>query len=291
MERRPFLLHGGASVLALLAGVPSSTAETTADGPAEVVDEYYRRASDAEDAAAFAEEVPALAHSASPLPDVATDVPSAFAGALQRDLVSSAVVERDLDAVQIRDISEFLAASVSDRELDALTDENAVVAATLETDEVAGGTVTINWLVAPEDDAWRIVWFWEGTDPRAAVGAFVREVSSVAGSSVLDEPVETLSHRRSPLMNVAEYTPWVFDGLQRQTIVRAEVVAEDIDKRDIASEFTQFASWTTEDGIEAIAEENAVVSVSLQDDRLGIEQFEQQWLVAPDAGEWRVVWF
>lgn len=39
MERKPFLLHGGASVLALLAGVPSSTAQTTSDGPAEVVDE------------------------------------------------------------------------------------------------------------------------------------------------------------------------------------------------------------------------------------------------------------
>jgi hypothetical protein len=290
MERRPFLMAGGASVLALAADLPSTAVDAVSEGPADVVEEYYRRASTAETARAFAERVPELAHGASPLSDVIEDVPGAFGDTLEQDLVDTAVVERDLDGEQVQAVSEFLAGSLSDADLDRIAEENAVVAVTLDTDEVIGGTLAKEWLVAPEDGRWRLVWFRGRNSPRATAREFFREVATAGSFEALDEPIAELSHRRSPLVNVAEYTPWVFAGLRRQTLVRTEVAATDIDKRGIAGRFRPFASWTTRDGIEAIAEENAVVTVTVRDEQLALDEVDQEWLLAPDAGEWRLVW-
>ena len=50
-------------------------------------------------------------------------------------------------------------------------------------------------------------------------------------------------------------------------------------------------NWASRDELDTIAEENAVVAVSLRDGQLGVEELEQLWLLAPDNGTWRLVWF
>lgn len=290
MERRAFLSAGGASVLAL-AAVREFSSSGGSTGPKAVVREYYRRAGAAESVRGFAGVVPELAHSASPLPDVAEDIPRTFDGALDQTLVDIEVVAEDVSAEAVRDFSDFFAGSVSDEEVETVAKNNAVVAVTLETDEVVGGAFAKEWLVAPEDGEWRLVWFGERDSPEAAVREFFRQVALADSFEALDEPVADLSHSTSPLVNVAEYTPWKFRGIRRQDLGRTELVAENVEPARIASEFNSFVSWASRDEIEAIAEENAVVATSLSDGELGIETFEQRWLVAPEFGEWHVVWF
>ncbi|ELZ27742.1 hypothetical protein C475_07470 [Halosimplex carlsbadense 2-9-1] len=289
MERRTFLSASGASVLAFAAA--RDFASHVSNGPKTVVKEYYRRAAAAETARAFASSVPELAHSASPLPKAAEDIPRTLDGALNQEVAEIEVVAEDIDAQAVREVSDFFAGSVSDEAVKTIAEDNAVVAVALETDEVVGRTFAKEWLVAPEDGEWRLVWFGERDSPEAAVREFFRQVALAETFEALDEPVADLSHSASPLVNVAEYTPWYFRGLRRQELDRTEVVTEDVESAAIASEFTSFVSWTSRDAIEDIAGENAVVATSLSDDQLGIETFEQRWLVAPEYGEWRVVWF
>jgi hypothetical protein len=105
------------------------------------------RARAAEDSEAFAEQVPELTHSVSPLSELATDAPMAFDGTLRQELVD------------VEDVSDFFAASVGEEGIARLAGNNAVVAVTLESEEVIGGRVAKEWLVAPEDGEWRVVWF------------------------------------------------------------------------------------------------------------------------------------
>jgi hypothetical protein len=288
MERRTFLSAGGASVLALAAGY---TSVSGTDGPVAVVNAYYDRANEADTTAEFADAVPDLAHSTSPLPRVARDIPRAFDGALSQELVDTEVVDEDIGADEIRNISDFFAGSVSDDEMATLAEDNAVVAVTLEAADVAGGELAKEWLVAPEDGEWRLVWFDGRNSPRASVRRFFRQVTAVEYAGRLDGPVGEFSHRSSPLENVAEYTPWYFDSVRDRTLVGTEVTAENVDIDRIAGQFAPFTGWASDDEVETVAKENAVVTVSLRDDDLGVERLEQAWLVAPDGGEWRVVWF
>jgi hypothetical protein len=290
MERRTFLSVGGASVLALTAGFPSIAAGTAPDGPAAVVEAYYRRARAAEDSEIFAEQVPELTHSVSPLSELATDAPMAFDGTLRQELVDVEVVEEDVGAERIEDISDFFAASVGEEGIAQLAGNNAVVAVTLEADGVIGGRVTKEWLVAPEDGEWRLVWFDGRNSPRAAVREFVREVNVAGSIEALDDPVDDRSHRVSPLPSVVEYNPRFFAGLRRQELAGTEVVARNLDAGGLADRFGLFVNWARRADITAIAGENAVVAVSLRDDSIGAGEFVQEWLVAPETGEWRVVW-
>lgn len=291
MERRTFLSAGSASVLAFAADLPSTSGDVVSADATDVVREYYRRASATDSVNDFANQVPELAHSVSPLLDVATDIPRLFDGVLRQQLVDVAVVSQDIDGAEIRAISDFFAGSVSEDEVERLAENNAVVAVTLETEDVIGGVFAKEWFVAPEDGEWRLVWFDERESPEAAAREFFRQVKLAETLGALDRPVAKLSHSASPFVNVAEYTPWYFRGLRRQNLVRTNVVAENIDPGEIASQFTPFVGWASRDEIESIAEENVVVEMSLRDDEVGIEQFHQRWLVAPESGEWRVVWF
>jgi len=291
MERRTFLSVGGASVLALAAGSPSIAAEADSDGPTAVVEAYYRRASAAEDSEAFAEEVPELTHSVSPLSELATDAPMAFDGTLRQELVDIDVVEEDVGAERIEEVSDFFAASVGEEGIARLAGDNAVVAVTLEDESVIGGRVGTEWLVAPEDGEWRLAWFDERNSPRAAVRRFFREVNAAGSFEALDDPVDDRSHSVSPLPNLVEYNPRFFAGLRRQELVGTEVAAENLDAGELADRFGLLASWARRAEVEAVAGENAVVAVSLRDDSLGVGEFVQEWLVAPDRGEWRAVWF
>jgi hypothetical protein len=290
MERRPFLAAGSASVLALAAKSSSVFGDTPPADPVDIVREYHRRANAAESVDAFAEQIPELAHSASPLLDVATDVPGVFDGALRQRLVDTEVVGEDLSTGEILDVSDFFAGAVSREEVETIAENNAVVAVTLETEDVIGGVFAKEWLVAPEDGEWRLVWFEERESPRAAAREFFRQVKSADSLEALDQPVGDLSHSTSPLVNVAEYTPWYFRGLRRQELVQTHVVAENVEPGEIASEFTAFTSWASRRDIEAVAGENAVVALSLRDEELGIENLTQKLLVAPEFEEWRIVW-
>ncbi len=290
MERRTFLSVGGASVLALTAGSPSIAAATGPDGPAAVLREYYRRARAAEDSETFAQQVPDLTHSVSPLSRLAADTPLAFTGTLRQELVDTEVVEADIDAERIRAISDFFAAAAGEEGITRLAGNNAVVAVTLENEEIIGGSVAKEWLVAPEDGEWRLVWFDDRNSPTAAVRKLFRQVSSAEGGR-LDEAVTATSHSASPLPYVADYAPRFFAGLRRQDLGRTEVVAEDVDATALAERFGLLANWTRRAEIDALTGENAVVTVSLSDDLLAVGEFTQEWLVAPEDGEWRVVWF
>lgn len=291
MERRTFLSAGSVSVLALTAGSPSIAVETVSDGPAAVVREYYRRAGAAGDSEAFAEQVPELTHSVSPLATLAADVPLAFDGTLRQEIVTIEVVEEDVGAERVEDVSDFFAASVGEAGIARLAGENAVVAVTLETDDTAGGRVAKEWLVAPDDGEWRLVWFDDRNSPRAATRGFLRQVNAADSIEALDDPVDDLTHSVSPLVNLVEYNPRFFTGLRRQAFTGTEVVGQDLDAGALADRFGLFANWARRADIEAVAGENAVVAVSLRGDDLDVEGFTQDWLVAPDSEEWRVVWF
>lgn len=290
MERRTFLSAGSVSVLAL-AAAPQLTAVARSNSPMGVVRAYYRRASAAESAQAFADQIPELAHSASPLRDVAADVPNVFDGTVGQQLLDVTVVDENVSSEEIRDISDFFAASVSDQTINIIAEENAIVAATVESEDILGGVFATEWLVAPEDGAWRLVWVDDRNSPRAAARRFFRQVKAAETLEALDEPVAEWSHSLSPLVNVAEYTPWYFRGLRRQMLEGTAVVAENIDTGEIATEFAPVTNWASRDELDTIAEENAVVAVSLRDGQLGVEELEQLWLLAPDNGTWRLVWF
>jgi hypothetical protein len=291
MERRTFLSAGSVSVLALTAGSPSIAVETVSDGPAAVVREYYRRAGAAGDSEAFAEQVPELTHSVSPLATLAADVPLAFDGTLRQEIVTIEVVEEDVGAERVEDVSDFFAASVGEAGIARLAGENAVVAVTLETDDTAGGRVAKEWLVAPDDGEWRLVWFDDRNSPRAATRGFLRQVNAADSIEALDDPVDDLTHSVSPLVNLVEYNPRFFTGLRRQAFTGTEVVGQDLDAGALADRFGLFANWARRADIESVAGENAVVAVSLRGDDLDVGGFTQDWLVAPESEEWRVVWF
>jgi len=291
MERRTFLSAGSASVLAFAAEFPSIPGDDVPTESPDVVREYYRRASAAESVDEFADRIPELAHSISPLPDVATDTPGVFDGALRQQLVDVEVVEEGITGEEIREVSDFFAGSVNEEDVGTVAENNAVVAVTLETEDVIGGVLAREWLVAPEDGEWRLVWFDERQSPEATARKLFRQVKLAESLGALDRPVEKFSHSASPLVNVAEYTPWYFRGLRRQELIGTTVVAENIAISEIASQFTPVMSWASRDEIEAVAERNAVVALSLSDDQLGVATLEQRWLMAPDSGAWRLVWF
>lgn len=135
------------------------------------------------------------------------------------------------------------------------------------------------------------MWVDYRNSPRAAARTFFRQVTVAETLKALDEPVEEWSHSLSPLEDVAKYTPWYFRGLRRRTLEDTSIAAENIDTGEIANEFSPVTNWASRDEVDAIAEENAVVAVSLRDDQLGVEELEQTWLLAPDNGAWRLVWF
>lgn len=291
MERRTFLSAGSVSALVLASGYTSVFSGSVSDDPTEPVGEYYSRAGAAESREQFATEITNLVHSVSPLPDVAESSPSVFDGALEQELVDVDLVEKNVSADTIRNMSAFLAGSVSDEEVATLAETNAVVAVTLESDRVMGGTLAKEWLVAPEDDEWRLVWFDDRNSPRAAAREFFRKVKQTEFAGQLDEPIGELAHPSSPLLNVVEYTPWYFRGIRRRDLVGTEVVAENIDTGEIVRQFDPVTSWLSQAEVESVAEENAVVAVTLRDDQLNVKEFEQEWLVATADGEWRLVWF
>jgi len=289
MERRTFLSAGSASVLALTAGVPSTAADADPSGPTAPVRAYYQRAAETESARSFANQVPDLAHSASPLRKLAADAPTVFDDVLEQDLVDMVVTRRDVDAGYIEDISGFLAGSLSDAELETLAETNAVVAVTVDSANSAG-RVRRDWLVAPEDGDWRLVWVDSGNTPQVITRRFIQTIASVDSIEAADDPVGRLSHSVSPLFSLVEYNPWFFGGLRRQELLRTRLGASELDSGELVRRFGLLASWMDKADIDTIAGDNAVVEVTMADDELDTT-VELEWLLAPEGGEWSVVWF
>ncbi|MEZ3165358.1 twin-arginine translocation signal domain-containing protein [Halorubrum sp. RMP-47] len=257
------------------------------EGPVAAVEEYYRRASASEDSEAFADDVIAIAHPASPLSRVAEDVPMTFDAAVRQDLSETAVVAEDLSADEIRSISGFLSAALSDEEIESLAAENAVVSATVvDTD---GDETEFRWLVATDDDGeWRVVWPGAPEGPVAVVREYYRRAGEAESATAFAEDVAALAHRASPLSEVAADVPGLFDGARRQRLIEAAVVARDVDAERVRSSSDFFSGAADDEAIETIAAENAIVSVTVAGE--GGDEFELEWLVAPDDGEWRLVW-
>jgi len=134
------------------------------------------------------------------------------------------------------------------------------------------------------------LWFDERNAPRAAARRFFRSVALADSFEALDDPVDAQTHSASPLVNVAEYTPWYFRGIRRQSLLGTEVVAEDVGATEIATEFGSLLGWTSRDELADITGRNAVVAMTLRDDELEVEPFDQKWLLAPESDDWRVVW-
>ncbi|SNR52903.1 hypothetical protein SAMN06266787_103145 [Halorubrum ezzemoulense] len=126
------------------------------EGPVTVVREYYRRAGEAESAAAFADDIRELSHPASPLGEVAADVPGLFDGARRQGLVEAAVVAEDVDAERVRSVSDFFAGAADDETIETVAAENAVVSVTVTDGD--GDEFELEWLVATADGEWRLVW-------------------------------------------------------------------------------------------------------------------------------------
>jgi hypothetical protein len=275
-------------VLALAAGRSSTAGDADdPDGPASAVEEYYRRASASEDAEAFAEDMIAVAHPASPLSRVAEDVPMAFDATVRQELSATAVVAEDLSADEIRSISGFLSASLTDPEIESLAAENAVVSATVVDD--AGDETEFSWLVATDDDGeWRVVWPGAPEGPVAVVREYYRRAGEAESAAAFAEDVGALAHPASPLGEVAADVPGLFDGARRQRLVEAAVVARDVDAERVRSVSDFFSGAVDDETIETVAAENAIVSVTVAGE--GGDEFELEWLVAPDDGEWRLVW-
>lgn len=291
MERRTFLSTSGVSVLALAAASTTPSTDAVSNDPADVVREYYRRGSGAATVREFAAEIPELAHSTSPLLDVAETAPRILDGALDQEVMDLEVIEENASSAEIREFSDFFVGSVSEADIETIARTNAIVAVTLASDDVIGGEFAVEWLVAPENGAWRLVWFGTRNGPRAAARRVFRRIKQAESFEALDDPIAAGTHSVSPLVNVVEYTPWYFRGLRRRTLTRTAVRAENVGTETIVSEFTPFADWASREEVESIAGENAVVAMTLQDERLGVEEFDRSWLVAPDRGEWQVVWF
>ena len=283
MERRSFLSVGGATVLALAAG-RSSIADDS-DDPAAVVEEYYRRASASEDSEAFADDVAALAHPASPLSRLAEDVPMAFDATVRQELSDAAVVAEDVSAERIRSISGFLSASLTDGETEAIAAENAVVSATVADGD--GDEFEVEWLVATDGGEWRVVWPGEPEGPQTVVEEFYDRAEDAEDAEAFADDVRDLAHPASPLSRLADEAPMAFDGTVGQAFVDAAVAEENVSVERIRSVSGFLAASLTDAETESIAAENAVVSATVEDDG-GELAFE--WLVATDDGEWRLVW-
>lgn len=284
MERRSFLSVGGATVLALAAGSTSTAGDV--DGPAAAVEAYYRRASASEDSEAFADDVAALAHSFSPLSRVADDVPMAFDATVRQELSDTVVVAEDVSADRIRSISGFLSASLTDAEVESIAAENAVVSATVVGGD--GGEFEVRWLVATDDGEWRVVWPGEPEGPVTVVREYYRRAGEAEDAAAFADDVRALSHPASPLREVAADVPGLFDGARRQEIVEATVVARDVDAERVRGVSDFFSAAADEETVEAVAAENAVVSVTVADG--DGDEFELEWLVATADDEWRLVW-
>jgi hypothetical protein len=285
MERRSFLSVGGATVLALAVGRSSTAGDS--DGPTGAVEEYYRRASASEDSEAFAEEVAALAHPASPLVRVAEDVPMAFDATVGQELSDAAVVAENLSADDVRSISGFLAASLSDAEVESIAAENAIVSATVVDGE--GDESEFRWLVATDDDGvWRVVWPGAPEGPVAVVREYYRRASEAESAAAFADDVAALAHPASPLGELAADVPGLFDGARRQRLVEAEGVERDVGAGRVRSVSDFFSGAVDDETIETVAAENAIVSVTVAD--ADGEEFAVEWLVATADGEWRLVW-
>jgi hypothetical protein len=286
MERRTFLTAGGTTVLAFTTR-PPLTADTP-DDPETVVREYYRRAATAETNEAVRTVVRDLSYSASPLRELAGTTPFPFDDVRRQRLVSTTVLAEDIDAARIRQISDFFAAYVGDAGVEAIAEENAVVAVTLDTD-LPGGTLAKEWLVAPENGRWRLAWPTTRNSPEASVRGLFRQVVSAESVTGLVDGVTEFAHSVSPLPALVADNPEFLDGTRRQRLVATAVDAENVGVELISDEFTPFADWADESDVETVAEENAVVALSFADES-GAETVVREWLVAPDDGEWRVVW-
>lgn len=126
--------------------------------------------------------------------------------------------------------------------------------------------------------------------PEVVIREYYSRADAVDTVDAFAADVSELSHSVSPLSDVAEASPGLFAGAVRQNLVDVEVVQRDVDAEQILSVSDFFAGSVTDEAVAAIVEENAVVAVTLESDRVGVGAYVLEWLVATDDGQWRLVW-
>ena len=288
MRRRALLTAAATAATTLAAGVPGA-ADDVGD-PTAVVESYYQQAARATGEDALADTVEQLAHSASPLPVLAGSTPSALGEARAQTLVDSEVVATNVGTDRIAGTSDFFTEWPGQAAIETIAQHNAVVAVTLEDDRVEGGTVEKEWLVAPENGDWRLVWFDRRDSPQTVVRQYYRSATDVDRPKEFAADVTTLAHSASPLPELVDDVPSAFAGLRQYELETTELVAENVDTDDILNRSDFLAASLTEDEVAAIARENAIVEATLEGTTRESGRDSQEWLVATDEGAWRLVW-
>lgn len=127
--------------------------------------------------------------------------------------------------------------------------------------------------------------------PTDVVKRYYRRANATATASEFADQIPKFAHSASPLPDVAESIPRAFDETVSQELVRAEVVAEGISSEDIRDISDFFAGSVSMEEIETIADENAVVAVTLTSDNVVGGELAKEWPVPPEGDSWRLVWF
>ncbi len=270
-----------------IAGGPSSRG-----GPEAVVRRYYRRAERNSDYTAFADEVSALAHGVSPLPAVAADNPPLYTSARRATVLDTRVVSRDVDPRRVVDGSSYLDATLTEDETEALAGDNAVVAVRLGTGD---GEVVQQWFLATDDDGWGLVWVadvtpsTDGTTPSGVVRRVYRLAGEAESRLEFANGADSLTHSASIVpgaMRRPLVGDTVFEELRRGTLRDTEVVARNVGPGAVTN---RLGGDESAPQVRSVAEENAVVDATVEYDQVG--ETTREWLLATEAGEWRMVWF
>lgn len=257
-------------------------------GPTAPVKAYYQRAweTETDDFRQFASDVGVLSHSGSPLPDLIDTQPRFLSTARRREIDEVAVTERDVPLERFTESSTFLRESLTAADEESIAATNAVVTVTFES-----APFNAEWLVATEDDEWRLVYVRapRPDGPTATVRQYYRQANadSVEEFTAFADVVDEVSHRVSPLGEIARQGPSLYSTARRATVLDVGVVGEGIAPQRVLEESPFLRASLGDDDVSAIAAENAVVSVHLDVDG---SELVQQWFLATDDQGWGLVW-
>lgn len=285
MERRSFLAVGVASTVGVTVGpFPFSNGGVTTD-PEAVVEAYFQRANSlsAGGSDAFTGRVDELAHSASPLPEVAAAGPGLFTRARRRTVAETRVLAENVDPRRFTDDSAFLRSSLG--EADASVAENAVVGVQFES-----AAVRHEWFVATENDEWRLVYFRAVPDsPETVAAAYYRRASrlSAGDPTAFADAVSELTHSVSPLSSLLEDNPGQFADARRATVTDTRVLAANVDPERITGRSGFLRGWLSDADVRRLAGRNAVVATTIDVDG---REIVRHWFLAPEDDAWRLVW-
>lgn len=326
VRRRALLSACGTAALGVTLGSTSAAAavshdghdsdESDTDGPAATVEKYYRLSSAATSVDGFATDARRLSHRVSPLSSADETPPMLFDDALRQRATAASVTKETVTTTEIAELSSFFAGWLSTAELRRVAAEAVVVTVTLTDPQIIGGTFQKGWLVAPEpagsdggdgdsdgggdaggdgggdggeeEQTWRLLWPVGANTPQSIVREYYRQAATAADGEAFALEVRELAHEVSPLSS-EDGVPAM--ALQSETSLRFTDTAL-ADRGLTADEVSSLSGfldgWLSDEDLAAVADENALVDVTLASDDTGGPTL--QWLVATEGDDWRLVW-